>query len=143
TVGLAPDHLVRRRPEQRSDRQRQPARAQKAHHATCALQLPELGEDEVQARLHFFVRVENDGTCPVIDKPGGQREVEFAARRFLPLALMKAHPDLVMSLSRTSTMTGCIGRSTGCCRTSVRSRSISKVAWGSCSRSTTSCCSTT
>src|SRR5215204_2959832 len=94
-VGLSPDHLMRRRPEQRSNRQRQPARAQKAHHPTCALQLPELGKDEVKAGLHLVVRVEHNGACPVVDEPGRQRQAELAARCFLPLALMEAHPDLM------------------------------------------------
>ena len=94
-VGLSPDHLVRRRPEQRSNRQRQPTRAQKAHHATGALQLSELGKDEMKAGLHLVVRVEHDGAYPVVDEPGWQRQAELAARCFLPLALMEAHPDLM------------------------------------------------
>jgi hypothetical protein len=42
-----------------------------------------------------------------------------------------------------STTTVCTARSTGCWRTSGGWRSISSGAWASCSRSTTSCCSTT
>ena len=72
-VSLAPDHLVRGRSEQGPHRQRQSVGAQKAHHAARALQLPELGEDEVQARLHFFVRIEDDRAGAVIDEPGRQR----------------------------------------------------------------------
>jgi len=59
------------------------------------LQLPELGEDEVQACLQLFVRIKDDGATSVVSKPSGQRQAQFAACRFLTLALMKAHPDLV------------------------------------------------
>jgi hypothetical protein len=59
------------------------------------LQLPELGEDEVEPRLHLFVRIKDDGPAPVVSKSSGQRQAQFAACRFLTLSLMKAHPDLV------------------------------------------------
>lgn len=59
------------------------------------MQLPELGEDEVEARLHLFVRIKDDGPAPVVSKSSGQRQAQFAACRFLTLSLMKAHPDLV------------------------------------------------
>lgn len=94
-VGLSPDHLVWGRSKQRPNRQWQSVSAQKAHHAACTLQLPELGEDELQSCLHFFVRMENDGACAVIGEAAGERQAEFAARRLLALALMKTHSDLV------------------------------------------------
>lgn len=94
-VCLSPDHLVRERSKQWPHRQRQSVGAQKAHHGPCALQFPELGEDQVQTCLHFFIRIENDGAGAVIGEPSRQRQPEFAARRFLALALMKAHPNLM------------------------------------------------
>ena len=86
---------MRGRSEQWSHWQRQSVRAQKAHHAACALQLPELGKDQEQTCLHFFIRIEDDGARSVMSKPGRQRQAEFASRRFLALTLMEAHPDLV------------------------------------------------
>ena len=59
------------------------------------MQLPEFGKDEVQACLHFLIGIEDDGACSIISKPRRQRQTQFASRRFLPLPLMKAHPDLV------------------------------------------------
>ena len=95
TIGFPPDHIVRRRSEQRSNRQRQSTRTQEAHDTACALQLPELGKDQEQTRLHFFIGIEDDRACAVMSEPGGQRQAQFAPCRLLALTLMKAHPDLV------------------------------------------------
>src|SRR5262245_11709733 len=95
TVCFAPDHPVRGWTKHGSNRQWQLVCAQKAHYAACALQLPELDEDEVQARLNLFIRIKDDGACSVVHKSGGQRQAQFAACRFLTPSLMKAHPDLV------------------------------------------------
>jgi hypothetical protein len=83
-VGLSPDHLVRGRSMQRPNRQWQSVSAQKAHHAACTLQLPELGEDQVEACLHFFIRMENDGACAIIGEAAGQRA------RICPLVILCA-----------------------------------------------------
>ena len=71
TVGFTPDDIMRRRSEDRSDRQRQSARAQEAHDTACALQFPELAKDEEQTRLHFFIGIEGDRACSVISEPAG------------------------------------------------------------------------
>src|SRR5580693_7968909 len=94
-VRLAPDHLVRERSKQGPDRQRQCVSAQKAHHGARTLQFPELSEDQLQSRLHFFIRIEGYDAGTVIDEPRWQRQPQFATRRFLLLALMKAHPYLM------------------------------------------------
>src|SRR5271170_933304 len=77
TVGFTPDDIMRRRSEDRSDRQRQSARAQEAHDTACALQFPELGKDEQQTRLHFFIGIEGDRARAVISEPSRQRQAQF------------------------------------------------------------------
>jgi hypothetical protein len=74
TIGFPPDDIVRRRSEDRSDRQRQSTRAQKAHDTACALQFPELDKDEEQTCLHFFIGIEGNHTRSVMSEPGGQRQ---------------------------------------------------------------------
>jgi hypothetical protein len=76
TVGLTPDDIMRRRSENRSDWQWQSARAQEAHDTACALQFPELGKDEEQARLHFFIGIEGDRACSVISEPRRQQQAQ-------------------------------------------------------------------
>jgi hypothetical protein len=71
------------------------ARTQEPHDTACTLQFPELGEDEEQTRLHFFIRIENDHAASIMSKSGRQRQSQFASCRFLPLPLMKAHSDLM------------------------------------------------
>src|ERR1700683_4622197 len=60
TIGFPPDHIMRRRSKDRSDRQRQSAPAQEAHDTACALQFPELGKNEEQTCLNFFIGIEDD-----------------------------------------------------------------------------------
>src|SRR3984893_4882857 len=72
TIGFPPDNIVRGRPEDRSDRQRQSACAQETHDTARALQLPELGKNEEQTCLHFLVGIEDDHAGSVMSKPGGQ-----------------------------------------------------------------------
>src|ERR1700682_66051 len=79
TVGLTPEDIMRRRSEDRSDWQWQPARAQEAHDTACDLQLPELGRDEEQALLHFFIGIEGDRACSVISEPRRQRQAQFTS----------------------------------------------------------------
>lgn len=59
------------------------------------MQLLELGEDQLQSRLNLFVGIEDNGARTIIGEPRRERHTQFAARRFLPLALMKPHPDLM------------------------------------------------
>ena len=40
-----------------------------------------LAEDEVQARLHLFIRIKDDGPAPVVSKSSGQRQAQCAACR--------------------------------------------------------------
>src|SRR6266480_2254393 len=65
------------------------------HHTAGTLQLPELREDQFEARLHFLIGIENDCACPIMSQAGRERQTQFAARRFLTLPLMQAHSDLV------------------------------------------------
>jgi hypothetical protein len=51
---------VRCRAEQRANRQQQVIRSQIAHHAARALELRELGEDKLQARLDLLVGIADD-----------------------------------------------------------------------------------
>ena len=94
-VGRHPDHLVRCRPAHRPHRQHHAMALQVAHHGPGVLQFPEPGEHQAQPRLHLLVRVEDDGAVAVVGETGRQREAELSPRRFLPLALMQARPDLV------------------------------------------------
>jgi hypothetical protein len=48
--------------------------AQEAHDTACALQFPELGKDEEQTCLHFFIGIEDDHPCAVMSEPRGQRQ---------------------------------------------------------------------
>src|SRR3954452_2197498 len=94
-VRLAPDKRVRGRSEQRAHRQRQAVGAQIAHHGPRALQFAELGEDKPEARLHLFVRVQDDRTGAVMDQSSREGQAQLATRRFLALALVEAHSDLM------------------------------------------------
>ena len=64
---------MRARSEDRANWQLQSIRPQKAHHGSGALQIPELGEDEMDAGLNLFIAVENDRTRAVMGEPSGQR----------------------------------------------------------------------
>jgi hypothetical protein len=84
-VGVPPDHFMRRRPKQGPNGQGQAAGTQEPHHATGALQLLELGEDQLQSRLNLFVGIEDNGARTIIGEPRRERHTQFAACRFLPL----------------------------------------------------------
>jgi hypothetical protein len=86
---------MRARSKDWADRQRQSIRSQKPHHASSALQLSKLSEDELDASLHFFIGVENDCAPSIMGQPSGQRQPEFAPRRFLTFPLMQAHANLM------------------------------------------------
>ena len=92
---LPPDDLVGRRTNQRPNRKAKGVMAQIKHDGACALQLTELGEHQVQPRLNFLVRVEDDLAASVMRQPPGKRRTKLAPRRFLKLALMQAHANLV------------------------------------------------
>src|SRR5215212_6114545 len=94
-VGLAPDNLVRSRPEQRAYRQRQAVGTKVAHHGPRALQLAELGEDKPEARLDLFVRVQDDRAGAVMGQSGREGQAQLAPGRLLALALMQAHSELM------------------------------------------------
>jgi hypothetical protein len=78
-VGFAPDNIMSARTEDRTDRQRQAVRPQKAHYGSSALQLPQLGEDELETGLHLFIGIENDRSRAVVGEPGRQWQAEFTA----------------------------------------------------------------
>ena len=72
-IGFPPNCVMRARSEDRANWQRQSVRPQKAHHGSGALQLPELGEDEMDAGPNLFIGVENDRARAVMGEPRGQR----------------------------------------------------------------------
>jgi hypothetical protein len=86
---------VRGRPEQGPHRERQAVGAQIAHHGPRALEFAELGEDEPEARLDLFVRVQDDRARAVMGQSSREGQAQLAPCRFLALALVEAHPDLM------------------------------------------------
>ena len=94
-VSFPPDDVVRARPEERTNGQRQPVGAQETHHGSCGVQFPELCEDQLDARPHLLIGVENDRARPIKGEPSRNGQTEFAARRLLAFALMQPHADLM------------------------------------------------
>jgi hypothetical protein len=86
---------MRGRSEHGSNRQLQSGRAEESHDSARTLQLPELGEDKLQACLYLLVGIEDDAACSVKREPRRQRQTEFASCCFLTLALMEADLYLV------------------------------------------------
>ena len=94
-VGFAPQHLVRHRAVQWTNRQRQVVGPQIAHHPARAAQLGEFGEHQLQAGLHLLVGIAHNRPRAVVGEPGRQGDPQLATGRFLIFALMQAQADLV------------------------------------------------
>jgi hypothetical protein len=58
-------------------------------------QFLEFGKHQPQALLDLLIRVQNDAATTFLAQAGRQRQTELAPGGFLPLALVKADPDLV------------------------------------------------
>ena len=76
-IRLSPNDVLRRWPEQGTNGQRQATGAQIAHHGPGALQFPELGEDETQARLHFLIWIEDDGAGAIVGRATAGRGTDM------------------------------------------------------------------
>ena len=85
-----PDHLVGSRADSGAGWQQQMHCPQVPHHAACRADFPKFFKDQPDARLHFFVRVQDDFSSRSTSQAHGQSLLQFSSFGFVSCSSL--HP---------------------------------------------------